>query len=102
MSLEGEFKKQYPIKMGDKNTRHFLIGTMVNPQNYNESHAYHGRWCVQTINMWAATLGHKLSPENAIPHHMTIVLHELTHIMAEKPYDHSTWDTFLFNILRDF
>ena len=91
----------YPIKMGDKGTKHFLIGTLERPKNFNESQGRRGKWCVQTVNMWAATLGKRLTFENAIPYHLTIVLHELTHIMSEVSRCHSSWDDFLFEIINE-
>jgi hypothetical protein len=79
----------------------FLIGTLRNPRK-TESHAYRGRWCVNCLNMWYASLGKLLTHENAIHCHMIIVLHELTHVMGESYHESCiSWDNFLNVILEE-
>lgn len=53
-----------------------------------------GEWRVNCINMWKATLGENLTPENAITGHLIILLHELTHTCTEENHKDS-WDWFL-------
>ena len=65
-----------------------------------ESHAYNGKWHVNCANMWCATLGNKLTLKNAILGHLTILLHEITHLCTDEPHKDS-WDWFICeNILN--
>lgn len=75
----------------------FIIGT-IKWTRTGDSHATGNKWCVNCINMWKATLGQNLTPENAILEHMVIVLHEITHTMTDEPHKDS-WDTTLKRIL---
>lgn len=88
----------------------FLIGTMSKPRNC-DSHAARGKWCVNCVNMWKATLGKRLNPRNAVFEHQVIVLHELTHWASEESnclggtkeclWNVNSWDRFLKKILRE-
>ena len=90
----------------------FLIGTMKHPRSPMGSHVGNGKWCVQCINMWAASLGKGLNPKNAVVGHLVIVLHELTHLASgygwhgpfgrpARPDEGELWDTFLRNLLME-
>lgn len=86
-----------------KNSKYFLIGTLRNPKDHS-SHAYRGKWCVNCLNMWIATLGKTLNLENAIFYHLIIVLHELTHVFSgeeDHESDPYSWDRFIEKILKE-
>lgn len=81
----------------------FMIGTIEWTRD-SDSHATRDKWCVNCVNMWVATLGQKLNPDNAVLEHMVIVLHEITHAMTgihgHGKYFHS-WDETLKRILME-
>lgn len=89
----------------------FLIGTMSKPR-YSDSHYARGKWCVNCVNMWKATLGKRLNSQNAVFEHQIIVLHEITHWASEEmnclggtekcPWDEGSWDRFFRKILSEF
>lgn len=83
----------------------FMVGTMTNPPNA-DSRGCDGLWCVNCINMWAATLGNKLNQRNAVLEHLVIVLHEITHAISnvfhKQEDDPHAWDTTLKRILLEF
>jgi len=91
------------IKFGEPDDKTFMIGTMTNPPN-SESQAHDGKWCVNCVNGWAATLGKRLNLENAIIRNVTTALHELTHIMSDIWHIQEridNWDAFLWKLLED-
>lgn len=63
----------------------FCIGTIQNPTD-SDSHAWHGEWSVNCVNLWKATLGQKLTLENAILIHNVLVIHEISHILSGEDY----------------
>jgi len=83
----------------------FCVGTIKNPTN-DCSHAWRGKWSVNCINMWVATLGPKLNLENAILEHQVIVIHEITHALSgikdccpnNDPY---AWDRTIKKLLKE-
>jgi len=90
------------IKFGEPGDKTFMIGTMINPPD-SDSQGRDGRWCVNCVNMWAATLGMKLNPRNAIIKHLVITLHEMTHAFSGVRWcNPDTWDPFIERILNEF
>ena len=80
----------------------FYIGTVERPSD-PDSHGHakgrwQGKWSVNCVNMWAATLGKELTLESAIEEHLIIVLHEITHAFSEVEAPHN-WDSFLRKVL---
>jgi len=77
----------------------FMIGTLEDPTTH-DSVGRDGKWRVNCINRWAATLGMKLNPRNAVIGHLVSCLHEITHAMSGvTPCDPATWDPLLERIL---
>lgn len=77
----------------------FCIGTIKNPID-SDSHAWRGEWSVNCINMWVATLGQNLNPENAVYEHTILIIHEITHALSEEQYcwtetNPYAWDEFI-------
>lgn len=80
----------------------FSIGTVERPTDH-DSHGHskgrwQGKWSVNCVNMWAATLGKSLTLEGAIEEHLIIVLHEITHAFSGVDVPHN-WDPFLREVL---
>jgi len=63
----------------------FCIGTIKNPTD-PDSHAWRGKWSVNCVNHWVATLGHKLTVQTAIKIHNVITIHEITHALSGEDY----------------
>lgn len=71
----------------------FTIGTIDGPGD-SCGEIMGEMWRVNCLNMWKATLGKRLTPENAVLGHQLILLHELTHTCTSE--DHKdAWDEFI-------
>jgi len=85
----------------------FCIGTIKQPTN-SDSHAWRGKWSVNCVNMWVATLGKRLNLKNAILGHSIIMIHEITHALSGESYCWSHingkivyWDETIERILKE-
>lgn len=79
-------------KMSNVLSKDFWIGEPNGSDSWGE--ILGDKWGVNCINMWKATLGKRLTPENAILGHQIILLHELTHTCTDEDHKDS-WDLFL-------
>lgn len=91
----------------DKSRVPFVIGTIKYPID-SDSHARGGRWCVNCVNMWIATLGIRLNIERAILGLEIVVLHEITHALSGVgnccPYVNGKvkyWDETIERIMKE-
>lgn len=100
-------KTKYPLRMAAI-TNIFHIGTIKNPTNL-DSHVWRGKWTVNPVNHWVASLEQNLNVENAMVYHLVVILHELTHVMSgilhgdenDETLPTCYWDDFLFKIVEE-
>ena len=86
--------------MDEVDYKQFTIGTLINFPG-TDSHGCKGKWRVNCVNMWAATLGQNLTPESAILGHCIILIHEITHALSGESWCLESWDRTIERILKE-